>query len=439
MNRLLAQCIVGSLGVAGSCEEHLERLNRFGQRDWQKVLPWLDDSGLALYLLERTHPATSRRVLPAEVRTRLEGNLANNQRRLAAMKSEFASLNRNFEAAGVEYAVLKGFALVPDYCPDAALRCQYDYDYLVRPGSADLAARALRLAGYRQTIQSPGFEPPEVSLFTSQPLSPPSADADFYSADIPRGVELHSHLWQSADQHRVILDVPPGALDRRRLANWEGLSFPVLADEDALLFQSLHAFHHVLSHWCRLACFLEIAHLMMRRHSDAKFWERFASSVSSYRHLPQAIGLVFSMAALLFGAPLPSAFAPSPNQRFSPVASLWARQFGKNWALTRFPGSKLSLFLHREFVDDSSAWRDVRHSRLFPFHRPARVAEARDATRTSRWAANLDQWRFAGSRAKFHLAGLMSYALHVPRWNRVLRRTLHSIPNRAATLQGWSG
>jgi hypothetical protein len=437
MNGALARCIVGALRVAGSSDEHVERLQNFSQRDWDGTLPWLDDSGLALYLLERARLAAPQRALPDVIRTRLEGNLANNQRRLAAMTHEFAALNRSFEAAGVEYAVMKGFALVPDYCPDASLRSQYDYDYLVGPGSEELAAQTLRTAGYKRTIQAAGIDPEEVSLFTSQPLSLPPPDADFYSAEIARGVELHTQLWQSADQHRINLEVPPGALDRRRLANWEGLSFPMLADEDALLSQSLHTFHHILSHWCRLACFLEIAHLMARRQGDAEFWQRFFSSITPYPRSREVVSLVLSMAITLFGAPVASAAAPFLEQLASPAASLWASHFGKQWALARFPGSKTSLFLHREFVDDPDAWRDLRRNRLFPFHQPARVAEAGSATRTSRWSAKRDQWRFAWARLKFHLAGVVSYTFYLPRWRRLVRRNLSQDPNRTAPIQSW--
>jgi len=77
------------------------------------------------------------------------------------------------------------------------------YDYLMRPGSAGLAAQVLRSAGYNHTIQSVGFEPQSLRLFRSQPLSLPTPDAEFYTTDIARGVDLHFHLWPSADQHLV--------------------------------------------------------------------------------------------------------------------------------------------------------------------------------------------------------------------------------------------
>src|SRR5256885_1559231 len=121
MNYALARSIVGSLRVTGSCEEPLVKLIKFGRLDWQRTLPWLADSGLALYFLKRASHSDLHDALPAQIRDHLRRNLANNRRRIAEMKTEFGSLNLYFKAAGVEYVVLKGFALVPDYCPDASL------------------------------------------------------------------------------------------------------------------------------------------------------------------------------------------------------------------------------------------------------------------------------------------------------------------------------
>ena len=203
MNRALAQCVVESLRVTGPFQEPLARLRTFSRRDWQQTLPWLDDSGLALYLLDRVNRSGLSQTLPDEIESRLRGNLDSNRRRLAEMKEEFGSLNRRFESAEVEYVVLKGFALIPDYCPDAGLRSQYDYDYLVAEGSLTKAQQVLEAAGYSQKIQSPGFEKVGASLFAAQSLHLPSSDEDFYSDDLSRTVELHLSLWEP-NQDRIL-------------------------------------------------------------------------------------------------------------------------------------------------------------------------------------------------------------------------------------------
>jgi hypothetical protein len=420
MNRALAQCVVESLRVTGPFEELLVRLGTFSRRDWQQTLPWLDDSGLALYLFERLHQSGLRQALPVEIEARLLGNLDSNRRRLAKMREEFASLNRRFEAAGVEYAVLKGFALVPDYCPDAGLRSQYDYDYLVAEGSLAKAQQVLEAAGYSKKVQSPGFEKVGASLFAPQSLHLPASDEDFYSSGISRTVELHLSLWEP-NRDRIRLETPAGALDRTTLATWEGLRFPVLADEDALVLQALHAFQHTLDYWCRPSCFLEIAYFIARRHSDSAFWERFRSRLEGRRHLFEIVGLVFALAASLFKAPIPTEVRAWTTENLSAALSLWVQRHGWNWALARFPGSKLSLLVHRQFVEDADLWKDVMLSRLIPIHRPARVVESGNPTLSSRTLATWGQWRYVYSRVKFHVGGALGYAWELPRWKLVLR------------------
>jgi len=418
MNPALARCIVGSLRVTGPCQEPLARLGNFGRPEWERTLSWLDDSGLALYLLERVDRAGAHSAVPESIRARLRQNLASNRQRLAEMKREFEFFNGRFEAAGVEFAALKGFALVPDFCPDAALRLQYDYDYLVRPECEEIARRTLQTAGYAHKVQSPGREPQGAALFVSEPLSLPSADQDFYGAALPRRVELHQGLWEPSGD-RVRPDVPRDVLDRRRPVESQGMRFPALADEDALLFQVLHAFHHMLDHWCRPACFLEIAYFVSRQHARDPFWDRFRSRVEDRRYLPEIAGLVFSMATTLFGAPVPDEVARWSAR--SSVLPLWVREYGERWAVAPFPGSKLSLFMHSEFVGDPGVWKSVRRSRLLPLHRPAQVAEAGSDGVASRWNAKWDQWRFVLRRVKFHLGALLNYAWHLPHWKRALR------------------
>ena len=421
MESALAEGIVKSLSVSRSRNEPLARLNTFSERDWRQTLPWLDDSGLALYLLERVNRSSSPPALPAEIEACLRWKLASNQERVAAMKAEFGALNRRFEEAGVEYAVLKGFALIPEFCADAALRSQYDYDYLVPPGSVSLAQHTLQAAGYSQKVKSPGREKQGESLFVAQPLSLPSADENFYSAHLSRSVELHLSLWES---HRDMIDVeiPGDALKRRRWANWDGLQFPVLAEDDALLFQTLHAFAHIVDYWCRPSCFLEIAYSLARRHSDRAFWDQFRLRVGNHKNLAQIVGLVFSIAVELFEAPIPAEVNTWLAETVPASLPLWVRQYGRRWALARFPGSKLSLFVHREFIDDRDAWREVLWGRLFPFHRPARVVESVDSSLSSRWRTSWDHGRFVFSRLKHHLNALLGYSWELPRWKRTADR-----------------
>ena len=183
-----------------------------------------------------------------------------------------------------------------------------------------------------------------------------------------------------------------------------------LAEDDSLIFQVLHAFQHILNYWCRPSCFLEIAHFLAGRQCDTAFWERFRLRVEGHRYLPQIVGLVSGD-----GGNALSCSAPARNRRRGrpapcpPLFLSGCERHGREWALARFPGSKLSLFVHREFIEDPEIWKEVERSRLFPFHRPAKVVESGDQRLASRWRASWEQGHFVLSRLKFHLGGFLSY------------------------------
>jgi hypothetical protein len=417
MNRALIQCVVESLRVSGRFEEPVARLRHFSERDWQRVLPWLDESGLALYFLKRLSDTNSLAALPAKTRTQLPRNLATNRRRLAVMKEEFDSLNSGFTAAGVDYVVLKGFALIPEFCPDAALRSQYDYDFLVHRESASAARRVLEARGYSLKIKNRDFAKEDELHFTAQALAIPSPNQNFYSSDIPRAVELHLGLWEPM-RDMIRLETPKDALRRKRWASWEGLRFPVLAEDDFLVFQALHAFQHILNYWCRPSCFLEVAHFLAKRESDTDFWERFRLRMEGQRYLPQIAGFVFSMAQNLFHAPFSPEVAAWTTRALPTALSFWIRRHGREWALARFPGSKLSLFVHRAFIDDPETWKAIERDRLFPFHQAASVAEPCDDRSASRWRAKWDQSHYVLSRLRLHLGGLLNYLWKLWVWGK---------------------
>ena len=242
MNRRLALQIIDGLSVAGPAESDFAPLKTWDRRSWLAMLPWLHTSGLALPLLRTLRIRGSENLLPPDVRTRLERNQADNQARVDRMAEEFAALNRCFENAGIRFAALKGFALIPDYSPDASLRSQADFDYLVAPESQSQAERALRAASYVRKSQED--RSPVVFFHSARPLRIPASDEDLYSAALPRRLELHTGLW-NAGPELIRPRSLAAALDRTQPREWQGLRLPALADEDAFTFQILHALRHI--------------------------------------------------------------------------------------------------------------------------------------------------------------------------------------------------
>src|SRR5262245_40254155 len=131
MNRSFRQAILDELNIA-TCNARTPVLwKSFSTREWDRAFAWLDLSGLAIYFLHRMACADSFAAIPDGPRRNLEQRGADNRHRTGEMVQELGLLSESLQRAGIQYAVLKGLALVPDYCPDPALRSQYDHDILV--------------------------------------------------------------------------------------------------------------------------------------------------------------------------------------------------------------------------------------------------------------------------------------------------------------------
>ena len=426
MSPILHQVMLDELNLSKG-ETSPVHWQSFSPREWERAFAWLDLSGLALYFLRRMKSANRLGVLPAHAIEELEKRNAANQLRTEVILQEFRSFTDAFEQERVKYAVLKGVALLPDYCPAMAFRTQYDHDVLVAPDSLNAAQRALERAGFRPKLEGNGEAPlvyrkPEPEIRFSQ-----KSEA-LYSPRLERSIELHRTLWEE-DEERIHIRLPDDFLERSQLRRWEGISFMALCDEDCLLFQILHAFKHILRNWCRLSIFLEVAWFMNRRSSDSTFWRRFAGRIKRVRWAREATLVVFKLAEQLFGGVIP-AEVRDLRSPLTPALQLWIERYGRQSALSNFHGDKSSLFLHREFVDDASEWAMIRRRRLFPLHRPHRPPAVVFQKGFSALGRIWMEKAHALRRLRFHgLAGLR-YVVEYPRW--IVLRRLRASGHRGA-------
>ena len=126
-----AENIVALLSFSGDYCGHDKAIEKFTGREWEHVQRWLDDAGLAFYFLREIKKNNGADILPPSVLQRLERNYASNGARIENMSYWFNEINKRFDEKGVRYEVVKGFSLIPEFCPQAALRHQGDFDYLV--------------------------------------------------------------------------------------------------------------------------------------------------------------------------------------------------------------------------------------------------------------------------------------------------------------------
>lgn len=429
MKQSPGETIVEFMRFSGDAHDRpLTTIGRFSPRQWERVLQWLDDEGLAFYFLQKLKDVDAVDRIPDSVVGRLQQNFASNELRVEDMSRRFDIINQKFNVAGIRYVVVKGVSLVPEFCPYAPLRHQGDFDYLVDEESLPAARQVLLEAGYVPKKPLSSVE----EIFVA-PGGKPFRGAEQYSARAPHAVELHTDIWDSAMFGLPQIPRIP-FLDRATTRFWNGLAFPALPEEEAFLLQVLHACHHLFGLWIRISNVFEIGYFLNRRAHDAEFWNRIEERVGDSPTLREFVVIVTKLASNLFASPVPP-LVHAWAGKIRPASRVWIEHYGRRCAFSALPAyqfrllptSKLILFLHQQFREDAVVGKSVVRRRLLPSTRLSLMAGSirRDpslALKPSWWKSQ----RFVG-RSIFHLLAGLRYLLEVPRW-RWLNRTKVLLP-----------
>ncbi len=388
---------------------------RCSRADLRRLLRWLDQSGLALYLLNQLQQHEAIDAVPPDFRRALEHRLIANRERTLDMLDEFRRLVDSFNNRGVRFCALKGFTLTPDFCPAPHLRHQTDFDFLVATEWMENAKQALRSCGYAQEeIRSTG----EVTFAT--PLRHiPSAHDDIYAR--PRHREVDLLLSLRHQEHGVSIDAPFNCLQRVEDMTVHQVSFPALAPDDRFTLQVTHAMKHLLGSWVRLSWLVEIGNFIDFHYDNADLWRSVTTRAGDAPTVRNAFGLILSLTQALFPRPIPRSLAAWCLQPLPSRITTWVSEFGARWALSGLDGAKLTLFVHREFFDDPSSWNSYLASRIFPVGRRSSIGRVSTAVPGARIKAQASQWLHSMRRAMFHTRELVSLPLEAIRWKRAVR------------------
>ena len=428
MNLKVAEEIVRTMrmgGMPGDCED---RILRIRPAQWEGALSWLRRSGLALYWWSRIKSGQIESAVPETIRRRLDGDLQENGTRLSAMAEEFHALLKLFKDTGVPYVVLKGFALTPEYCPDPAIRNQYDFDFLVDAVSVSRLNQAFRRADFIHKPRRSSSEPIEYFHSQRRPVVPKSLNK-LYSPGLHRTVEIHTSLWES-NTEKIHFILPNDNLSRAVLKTWNGITFFSLAPEEALVLQILHIFRHILNNQCRLSHLFELAIFMNCHSGQNPIWPDFQSLVQKDDRLMEASGIVFSLATGLFQSTVASEATAFSVDKLSSASAFWIRRWGIKSALSNFGASKSSLYLHSLFVDSESDWREIRQRRLFPIQKPTTVARASNSDISSLLTAHSRQFAHVMRRSLFHGVAALKYAWGLPEWRRATKSEVRGMNSK---------
>lgn len=415
MRRNPAKRIVEFLSLSSDRSDVLVGLDKLAPRAWWHLRQWLDDAGLAFYFLQKLKDTNTINAIPAWVLSGLQSDFGSNEQRVDQMSRHFDAINRQFDNAGVRYAAVKGLSLVPDFCANASLRYQADFDYLVDSESLSAARQVLTEIGYVSKISPSSLE----SIFLLPGTEPSRLNQ--YRADAPHAVELHLDIWDG-DLHRMTSIPRLFSVDRVVRQSFNGFEFPAMADEDALLLQVLHACHHIFFDWIRVSCLYEIAYFLNRRTNDMGLWNRVEQRVGDNLALRELIVVVCKLATKLFAAPLP-AIINTWSEEARPAIRLWIEGYSQDWAfsdlpvyrMTVFPTALLARLLRQQFQDDAVPQKTAARqsgSPIWPVRMILSLRKDPSLLLDAAWWKRQALFR----RTLFHTMARLRYLSEIPRW-----------------------
>lgn len=344
--------------LAGDPLPHLQKLRRASDRDLERLLLWLDESGLALYLLRRIEQCDVLDCLPVQLQQGLLSRQELNRGRVAEMLREFARVNDALRSAGVRYAFLKGFSLVPDFCPDVDIRHHNDIDVVIHPESLPAAVETVRACGYRLAYTQPSGE----QRFCLPLPRLGTAMRDIYHAPDVGILELHLTMCESPERIPFRLPDPFDCLETQQLRE---ITFPALSKQDKFSVQTLHIFRHLTLMWIRASWLYETAHFL-RTNQEAQWWDSFCDRAGSNESLRNVFGVTLGLVGSLFQVSISTPLRAWCIDDLPSSLRSWADSVGVRWTLSDPSFNRSPILVEGQFLSSRRARRQYLRRRLIP-------------------------------------------------------------------------
>jgi hypothetical protein len=316
-------------------------------------LPSIAASDLPFADRTQLTPLFSRLNLPAELREHVDAAVARNTQRLSRLQEAYAEIAPLFD-----HVLLKGLTHVPDFCPDPALRVQYDLDLYVPPSRKEEARNSLLKLNYAPIENQDDLAMDHLPTMVRK--TGWQWRGDYFDPDLPPAVEIHFRFWDVETERLRAESIDDFWLRR------EGhqLSLP-----DKLGYACLHLTRHLLRGNIRPAHVWEIAYFL-NTHHDAAFWRGWNQLHS--RSVRRLEAVAFLLAKHWFAPSMPDA-AEAEIDTLPPAVREWFEIYGWSPLDGILKPNKDEVWLHMSLLDSSSDRAAVLRRRLIPASLPGPV------------------------------------------------------------------
>ncbi len=378
-------------------------LRNLTDSQWEEVLHFTNSGGITLLAA-----TLCRDDLPPGLAHRVDRDIHRNTERLRRLRSELITVSRQLEGEQIEYLLLKGFSLGPEYTLDPRLRMHADIDLFVPPALVQRANRAVMALGY---------EPSPHSSLRSDHLPPLTRmtgwqwRGDHFDPEIPPAVELHFRFW---NPERERLSAPGVEEFWGRRIEQGGL--PVLHPADRLAYATLHLLRHLFRGSIHVNHVYEVARFLDTQANNDGFWSTWRNLHPENLRRLQAIA--FRLAAKWFGCRLASPAAEEVDRLTGDVAA-WFENFAASPVETLFHPNKHELWLHLALLDSAQDRRKILVRKILPFVLPPMFdvfLPAHEITFRIRWIQRIRYAFHLASRAAHHVRILPALFWHGVRW-----------------------
>jgi protein involved in polysaccharide export with SLBB domain len=384
--------------------EVFRALDGFQEDEWRGAMWWLDISGMALYLLELVRSAGAAGALPRSVLDALEDREKRNRIRTLVLMKEAGLIAGWFDAAGMAYALLKGFTLTPDSVSDPALRWQTDLDFLVARGNLRAAQHFIGRLGYARHADA------GTTLEFRAGVAGRPDIAKIYSVHSQRALELH------------VAENDSELLERRGTREIAGLRFSTLSAPDILLQQATHLLKHLCGEHTRLSWVLEFRRHVEARRNDVDFWRDAKAIASRTPNGDLALTVALWLSDKMFGPLQFDAAERWGAERLPEGVRGWLARYAHRVLLSDATSSKYYALLRKQSATLPGAARSTR-SVLFPLRPPFRIMEpAANESMRDRWERYSIETKHFLRRLRFHVVEGVRIAIESARWRKAMMR-----------------